>query len=365
MRVLVVTTSRADWNSLGMVAKALREKGAEMCVAITGPHLEAVRDDGLIEGMRELRVPGQFGSPWAPLSHFDATILRSVSDAVEAVRPDMAVLCGDRHETLAAAFALAMAGVPIAHLAGGDVTGGSLDERWRHAISKIADLHFPAHPAAVTRLLLMGEDIEHIYPLGSASIDRLRTTPLLGAKEFREATGMETGRFVLFNWQPETGEQGAGLLCALVGMAGSARVLCVGPNNDEGHELVDRMLTETAEARGRDWRYVKNLPPAVYLTALKHADVLVGNSSSAIYEAPQYGTPSVNIGDRQMGRGPRPKGMRDVRPAGREIEAAVLAQSRAPRLVEHLFGDGHAAERIAATILSYEGKRLEPKRFRD
>lgn len=337
MRILALTTSRADWNSLGMVAMALRDRGADVEVTHWDdmPHDAAVRGDG-------------FGTT------------RLVTK-----RPHMVVVCGDRMESLVGAVGLVAKGVPIAHLAGGDVSGGSLDERWRHAITKIADVHFPTHEKAAARLLRMGEHPGRVHMLGSASIDRLRVTPLLSAEDTAGELKQPPG-YILCNWQAETAGGATGgpsaLLVALAEVG--TPVVFVGCNPDPGAAEDEAMIVAWAEAHGAT--FIANMSPRLYLSALAHASVLVGNSSSGFYEAPYYGTPVVNVGKRQDGRGPVPVCMVHVANDANMIAWQVAMAVEAPRpQPEMLFGDGHAAERIAATILSYEGVDLGGKRFHD
>jgi UDP-hydrolysing UDP-N-acetyl-D-glucosamine 2-epimerase len=363
MKALVITTSRADWNSLGMVAAALRVAGAAVTVLCYGPHEAAVREDGF-----EPIGLGTGSAITPPVAA--AALLMELSWHIKFAAADVAVICGDRHETLMAAFALALGGVPIAHLAGGDVTGGSLDERWRHAISKIADLHFPTHARAAERLVAMGES--NVMLLGSASVSRVLACPLLPPGIAAGMAGLHepNGPYVLVNWQPEMGDHD-GMAVAVIAAAietcpaAPAAVVWVGANPDEGADVVNREA-RAATRRHKGWVFHENLEPQLYLSLLAGAQCLVGNSSSAFYEAPMYGTPVVNVGRRQAGRDPVPRCMLFTGVTPYEIGFAVNVQIEHGRYKpEMLYGDGTAAVQIADAIMKLAGTVGREKVFND
>lgn len=359
---MIVTTSRADWNGLGMVAKSLAKHGAKVWVAAVYGHraIAAIEEDGF--------DPALIGS--APLNDpmisAPASVMVALAEHIQAFRPDMALIVGDRHEMLIVAYTFAVKGIPLAHIAGGDVTGGSLDENWRHAISKIANVHFPTTLRSAERLLRMGERPEDVYMLGSPSIDRLRATPNIPRMELLEAVGMgaRCGQFLLVNWQSEHPDN-AGLGPMLEALSHQTMpVLFVGPNVDPHQDEIASTLQAAAYASERAV-YRANLPPAQYLNCLRYAAALVGNSSSGYYEAPFYGTPVVNIGARQQGRD-KPLCVHSVRPVataiGKAIQEAVKAGRWPP---EFLHGAGKSADPIAKTILSYSGRKSMRKQFYD
>lgn len=355
MRVAIITTSRADWNSLQPVAEALRQRGVDgvdVDVILPVDHLgsRAVQDDWAPSQMTFLDPEHD-----THLIDRDAGLAISLRFALEHERPDWALVCGDRHETLVAAFCVAAMGIPLAHLSGGDVSGGSLDERWRHAITKMADLHFPTHHLAARRLIAMGEEPARVHMLGSPAIDRLRATPVMPLAETTKALGLPDSRpFILCNWQPATPRDDA-LEELLQALSWDGRpVVCVDPNPDPGGLDVIALLDGYGKKRP-DWRLVHTLPPAVYLSALAHADVLVGNSSSGFYEAPWYGTQVIDVGTRQLGRGPIPICMTRV-PALKDMitEALLAAQHMGKAAPEFPFGKGEAAPAIAAVLLAQD-----------
>lgn len=368
MKILVVTTSRADWNSLGMVAKALRDAEAFVEVAILSDHgaydwVTAEDWDGpVVSILTGPTLLDQASTSETPEALRATRIMRGVALALSRGRPDVVLLCGDRHETLSAAFAAAMAGVPIAHLAGGDVSGGSDDEKWRHAITKLSTIHFPTHSQAAQRIMRMGEEPIHVHNLGSASIDRMLNTDILDRATTLERLGLADKPFLLFNWQPG-GPDDPELPAVLEALQGRRGVV-VGMNPDPGAEQA--MALVYAHLSPNQWSFFDNLPAQLYLSALYHCLALVGNSSSGFYEAPYYGTPVLNIGRRQMGRGPIPSCMTSIPAEFFAITAALDLHGMEFREVpEYPFGLSGAAKAIADKILSYAGTMPGRKLFHD
>jgi len=373
MNALVITTSRADWNALGMVAKAMAERNVAIVVWSTLAGTSHESDLTIArDGFHAITATGmEAPAGLNDLFEHDAKgAFFWLPRAVDAMQPDLAILLGDRRETLLAAICVAAKGIPIAHLAGGDVSGGSSDEGWRHAITKIAHLHFPTHREAADRIIRMGEDPHRVHMLGSPSVDRILSTAVLSKEAALAAVGLtDQAGFILANWQPETPTDGDGLPALLEALDRiNMPVVFAGANADPGGEEANDLIRIWCASRpNRIWR--KNIEPTVYLSLMKHAVCLVGNSSSGFYEAPTFGTPVVNIGHRQDGR-LLPKCVLSVPdPDADTIDKFIFGCERATgrRFPQCLYGDGHAAERIADKIISYDGAwaSLIHKRFVD
>lgn len=366
MKVALVTTSRADWNGLGMVALALEQRGASVVILASDHHpaIDAIRSDKfepvIFGDIHEDREKGS--SADNRLIARVGSFMPKLATALDKLSPQMLVLVGDRHEMVGVAFTAAMKGIPIAHIAGGDVSGGSLDERWRHAITKMADVHFATNYEASKRVLRMGEEKRDVYQLGSPSADRVVTTPVLSRPTALRAAGLPEGTrsFVMANWQAESPGALAALLAALKEYPGPG--VMVGPNPDPGSKDVEKGIASLPPR----WVVRATLPPQVYLSCLSYCLCLVGNSSSGFYEAPYYGTPVINVGDRQKGRTPHPNCMTDVPPTALQITRAMNRAIVAGRFpVENVYGRGNAADLIARTIMSYAGRTDWRKQFHD
>jgi UDP-hydrolysing UDP-N-acetyl-D-glucosamine 2-epimerase len=343
MKIACVSISRSDWNALGMVAMALREQGVHLHVFANQGHEapEMIEADG-------------FRALIGPMDE----------------NYDMVVLVGDRYQTLLGAAACARGRVPVAHLAGGDITEGSTDDSYRHAITKLAHLHFPTHDEAAQRIRQMGEEPWRVFEYGSASIDRIRATPLLSREETLAAVGLpaDANKVILLNWQSTGVNHHRGLLAALGALDefAEARVVAVGANDDPGGASVNELLADLA--RDGRIRFARNVTSQVYLSLMRWSSVLIGNSSSAYYEAPMLGCPAVDIGNRQQGR-PQPGSM--LKAVGDAANIAdrmriLLAEPR-KAFYSSPFGDGHAAPKIAASIIEHaaDRQRVLRKRFVD
>ncbi len=262
---------------------------------------------------------------------------------------DLVVLLGDRYETLAAASIAHLLRIPIAHLSGGDVTEGSLDDSMRHAITKLAHLHFTTHDEASHRILQMGEEPWRVYTVGCPSVDNLVGMVLYSYEETARKLGV-AHPYYLVSYQPATLDSNPGaeadrLLAALERLV----LPCVFTtlNADAwGAEIQAKFDRFCVAGRG----VIGNMDNLLYASAMKHCQVMIGNSSSGFYEAPTLKTPFVNIGNRQKGRIHAysvlscPANVEDIIAAVHSAKSLDCSKSVNP------YGDGQAAKRIASYI---------------
>ena len=372
MKISIITTGRADWNGLGMLAPALRDAGHAVSVIAVGEHgnpasatAHVVRSewpDVIVSGCGE-------GSVGNRASDVLAMTAWRLEGRLEVEAPDMAVILGDRYEALCAATAATLAGVPIAHLDGGDETIGAMDNAMRDAITKLSHLHFVCHFDHAKRVGLMGENPDHVYVVGSTHADRVLATPLLGWEDTIGRIGLGgIDRFLIVNWQPETlaTNPNGGLELILAGLADAGpAVLFVGQNSDPGGSEATEMIKfsireQRRRRRRRRLRFVRNLKPLTYLSALSHCDCLIGNSSSAYFEAPYLGCWAIDVGDRQSGR--RRGHLHSTMRLGTSASTMRLGTSASAiaDLVSHFgqhsapvsrpYGDGDACKRIVDVL---------------
>ena len=355
-RVAVITGTRAEYGLLRSVMQAIdRERRLELQTVVTGIHLlrefghtvDTIARDGR---HIDARIPMQRGRD-EPLDQARglARGVDGIARFLEKANTDLVLVLGDRIEAMAGALAAVTTGRILAHIHGGDVATGDFDDGLRHAITKLAHVHFAATKQSGRRIGRLGEWPKNVHVVGAPGLDRLRE---LIAEEsgIREKMGLAlvvqhaSGR-------PAVAEQRTmtAILNAVTSL--SLRRLIVYPNTDRGHSgILQAIEKHTADA---DVEVVRSWPRDDYLRALLHADVIVGNSSSGIIEAPLAGTPSVDVGQRQAGREP---GGRSVVHAG-ESETAIrralrqALRKRPRRGGQSVYGDGHAGQRIA-TILA-------------
>jgi UDP-hydrolysing UDP-N-acetyl-D-glucosamine 2-epimerase len=273
--------------------------------------------------------------------------------AFTRARPDLVVLLGDRFEMFAAAAAAAPLRLPVAHIHGGEATLGALDESFRHAITKLSHLHFPAAQTYADRIVQMGESPWRVVVSGAPSLDDLRDLPPVDAASFGRAFGVPASPApLLVTYHPVTLELGSlpSQLDALFGALDDSGlpVIFTDPNADEGGDVIRQCLASFAQRRSNVYR-VGNFGPRGYVDAMRLAAAMVGNSSSGIIEAASFGLPVVNIGSRQAGR-LRGANVIDV-PPERPAIAAAIRRAVSPDFRERLRSAANPYDRGGAARL--------------
>ena len=379
-RIAVLTGTRAEYGLLKPVIAALSGHFTVDVIA-AGQHLLAefgntvsdVEADGWNIAARVPMMDGA-GDGHEEMARGIARGVEGVTDALLRQGSDAIVILGDRVEAFAGAVAGAALHRLVVHLHGGEVTRGGLDESMRHAITKLAHLHFVATPRSRRRLINMGEPPARIVVSGAPGLDAVLAAPFAG----RDIVEKEIGRpltapiAVLVQHPVSSAPDAAAaeMRATLEGLReAGVTVIALYPNSDPGGRRMIEVLESYVD---QPWiSMTPTLPHHVYLGLLRLADVLVGNSSSGIIEAPSFGLPVVNIGIRQAGR-ERGDNVIDVTHDAGAITAAVrfvLDDQQFRRVValrRNPYGDGHAAERIAASLMVIEhAPALIQKQFYD
>jgi len=373
-KIAVVTGTRAEYGLLYWLIKALDEApDVDLQLIVTGAHLcerfgatwRQIAGDGF-EIAAKVEMVDEDDSPAATARALGRGVI-GLSGAFERLDPDIVVLLGDRYEIFAAAAAAMMHRIPIAHIHGGETTRGAIDDAIRHAVSKMAHLHFVAAPAFQQKLLDMGETDGRIHVVGAAGLDNIARLELLDREALEKDLGMalHTPLF-LVTYHPETLSADPvsgvdGLLDAL-DLFEDATILITGTNADAfGRRIAERLEGFAAEHSERV-RNIVSLGQQRYLSALKLADICVGNSSSGLLEAPALGTATVNIGMRQAGRLRAPSVI-DCEDDAASVETAVKRaltpefQELAARR-ETPYGMAGASDRIAEVLRTVDLDRI-------
>jgi UDP-hydrolysing UDP-N-acetyl-D-glucosamine 2-epimerase len=376
--IAVVTVSRSDYGHLLPLLEKIRvDRDLTLRLLVGGMHLvpafgatvhEIERDGWPIAERIDLLEPDD-----APTG-IAASIGRGVSGFAQAYdreRPDVVVVLGDRFEMLAATVAALPFALPVAHIHGGEVTEGAIDDQIRHAITKLSHLHFASAASHARRIVAMGEEPWRVHEVGAPGLDRIARLAPLTRAELAASLGIAAGdRWLVVTYHPVTLEytealaQVDELLAALEKI--DATVVLTAPNADTAGRTVLRRLEEFA-ARSARARLTASLGERRYLSLLRHADAMVGNSSSGLIEAPSFELPVVNVGSRQDGR-LRGDNVLDVPPDRdaivRAIETALAPEFRAGlRGRPNPYGDGRAAERIVRVLREVPlGDRLVRKK---
>jgi UDP-N-acetylglucosamine 2-epimerase (non-hydrolysing)/GDP/UDP-N,N'-diacetylbacillosamine 2-epimerase (hydrolysing) len=292
--------------------------------------------------------------------------------AFDRLKPDLVLLLGDRYEIFAAAQAAYVKKIPIAHLCGGDVTDGALDDAFRHSISKMASLHFPTNADAARRLRQLGEAEARIHTVGSTGIDAILRAPQIAPSDLEKSLGHKlAGRYLLATFHPVTLDalpsldQLNELLAAFEAIDPAIAIVFTLANADADGRALNAAIEAFAKRRPNTFAHV-SLGPERYLNLMRRAAAVVGNSSSGLYEAPSFDVPTVNIGRRQEGR-LRAKSVIDCPPERKAIGAAIQkALALRPEGTVNPYGDGEAAARIVAVLKANpDWSSLVYKRFED
>jgi UDP-hydrolysing UDP-N-acetyl-D-glucosamine 2-epimerase len=376
-RICVATSGRADYGLLYWPMRdiaAAEDLGLQLLV--TGTHLEPrfgetvrqIEADGFAI---DARLPMDLAedSPEA-MARSTALALTGAVEALERLKPDMLMVLGDRFETLALAQAAMLTRTPVAHIGGGDVTEGAIDEGLRHAITKLSHLHFVTHAEARDRVVRMGEAPERVHLVGNPGLDLLTRAAPMDLEALETALGRPLGaRNLLVTFHsvttlPDRGLAECEALLAALAPISDVTLWITRPNSDPGGVAIKAALDVFAEGRANV--SLHDALGAAYLPLLAVCDAVVGNSSSGLAEAPSVGTPTVDVGLRQAGRLAGPSVLHCV--AETPAIAAALARAMAGDVpgFDNPYGDGQSSARIVDALCAAPPRDvLLRKRFFD
>lgn len=365
-KIAVVTTSRADYSHLYWVLVELsRRSDLEVALIAMGPHLspefgntgEDIARDGFAPAVTIECLLSSDSDVGMAKTIGVATL--SLADYLGKLRPDLLLLIADRYEMLAPASVALALRIPIAHIEGGDVSLGAIDEAVRNALTKLSHIHLTTTESARQRVISMGEEPWRVHVVGSPSLDHLTKAALLSREEVeRELAISLKEETIAVIYHPVTLSRDTlceidELLTALEEL--QQNLLFISPNSDAGsRELLQRVAAFTA---GRmNTRFITSIDHRTYLSLLQFLAVLVGNSSSGIMEAASFKLPAVNVGIRQNGR-ERGKNVLDCAANRFEVVNAIHKALSDPFKaslsdLKNPYGDGHAAEKIADILNS-------------
>jgi GDP/UDP-N,N'-diacetylbacillosamine 2-epimerase (hydrolysing) len=352
----------------------------DLKVVVTGSHLspefgmtwtELALDGFQIDNQVEMLLSSD--SPTG-ISKSIAIGLIGLADVFSNLTPDLILVLGDRFEILSAVIAALPSRVPVAHIHGGEITTGAFDDAVRHAITKMSHLHFVAAEEYRQRVIQMGEDPARVHCVGGLGVDAITKVPLLERRELEEDLGLKLlPRSILVTFHPATLDpepstaQFSEVLRALETLEQTTLIFTM-PNADTTSRALMAMVTSFVAGHPNAYSF-NSLGQQRYLSCLRHVDVIMGNSSSGILEAPTLRTPTINIGDRQKGR-LKASSIIDCSPDKEAIEAA-LAKAYSPRFQEGLsaavnpYGAGGAAEAIVGILEHVHLEGIVQKEFYD
>ena len=342
-KVCVITGTRAEYGLLKPLMTGIEnEADMELQLVVTGMHLspefgltyKEIEQDGFsIAECNEMLLSSD-----TPCGITKSTGLGMIgfAEIFTRIRPDMVVVLGDRYEVLAAAVAALIHRIPIAHICGGELTQGAVDDAIRHSVTKMSTLHFTSTEEYRNRVIQLGEEPERVFWVGAPGIENIKTQKLMEREELAESIGFPLdGPYVVVTFHPVTLEKNTAerqienLLTALT-YFNEYRIIFTKANSDTDGRIINKRIDEyVCQNRSRALA-VTSLGMVRYLSALRYCEMVIGNSSSGILEAPSFKIPTVNIGDRQLRR-VRAKSVIDCE---NDVDSIITAIEQAGKLKE-------------------------------
>ena len=317
-KLILVTTTRADWGILSPLARALSQHpDVELTIAAANMHLSALYghtiDEIRADGFDAVEIGAcEVDDTAASRSKLTASITCDMADIIERLKPDGIILLGDRYEMLGVATAAVIASVPIVHLHGGEISEGAIDDAVRHALTKMASLHLVATEKSAERIIRMGEEPRRVVRTGALGVENALTIKPLSIDELRQSLDgfhIDPKKTLLVTFHPvtrhplalSTHRQIDALLEALDNVP-ECNVIFTYPNNDTGSNEIIERIEQFATQRPDRVKAIASLGKQRYLSALWHVLAVVGNTSSGLLEAPSTTAVTIDIGPRQQGR---------------------------------------------------------------
>lgn len=363
--ITVFTATRAEYHLLSPVIRRIcDDEDLSLDLIVSGTHLS--RKHGYT--VQEIEKAGFPIAEKIKIIEEDekvnpdlviAKTLLTCSAHFEKVHSDLLLVLGDRYELLGVVIAAANAKIPIAHIHGGETTEGAIDEAVRHAVTKCSYLHFACCEVYRKRIIQLGEAPERVFNTGALGVENIRTQKLMTLADLQKSLGFTLDKFCLVTFHPVTLDNQTAIsqvreLFEALDEFDQYKYIVTGANADKGGDEINEFWADIAAKYPEKYLVVESLGMIRYLSALNLCEIVIGNSSSGLLEAPSFEKPTINVGDRQKGR-VRAKSIIDCQPIKSEIVAAMLKGGKrefCESLVgmEQLYGDGHASDAILTEI---------------
>lgn len=371
-KICVVTGTRAEYGLLvNLMREIQKEDLFELQIVATGTHLspefgltyQQIEKDGFhIDEKVEMLLSSD--TPIAVVKSMGLATI-GLATAFERLLPDLLIILGDRYEMLAVAQTALIMQIPIAHIHGGENTFGAYDDAIRHSITKMATWHFTSSESHRKRVVQLGENPDRVFNVGAMGIEQIYKMNYLTENEIYDNLHLDENNKGLFliTYHPETNGEHIGiheLLKALDKF--NVNMVFTKANADNGGRYINQSIQEFVEQHSNA-KLFDSLGQLRYLSSLKYADVVIGNSSSGLIEAPYLETPTVNIGSRQKGR-ECPNSVINTKSDAREIENAIKQALNFSESFDHIFGNGESSNTIINILKKIEHFKVQ-KEFYD
>ncbi|MFZ5969488.1 MAG: UDP-N-acetylglucosamine 2-epimerase [Bacillota bacterium] len=378
-KICVITGTRAEYGLLGpLIERIKNDKDLRLQLIVTGMHLspefgltyKEIDEDGLsIDEKIEILLSSD--TPIG-ISKSMGLVLISFSEAYQRLKPDFVIVLGDRYEIFAAVSAACVAKIPIAHLHGGETTEGAFDEAFRHCITKMSYLHFTSTEAYRQRVIQLGEHPDRVFNVGAIGIENIKNLKLLSKERLEADIGFRfEKKTILVTFHPVTlerntsKEQFQNLLNAFDEIE-NLKIIFTKANSDTDGRIINQMIDEYSKKNKEKAVGFTSMGQIRYLSSMKYADAVVGNSSSGIIEAPAFNIPTVNIGDRQKGR-IQAETVINCEPIKNDIIASLKKAlsddfKKEIRYAKNPYGDGNVSYEIIRVIKEVLSKKISLKK---
>lgn len=369
-KICVVTGTRAEYGLLRNLLLKLRDtENVKLDLVVTGSHLsdrfgntqEEIAKDGFDDYIR-IAIPLEDDSKEG-MAVSTGIAVQKFAELFKGYKPDIIIVLGDRFEILAAVIAAHIIGIPVAHIAGGDVTEGAVDDAIRHCITKMSQLHFPGCEQSAKRIIQMGEEPDRVFNVGEPGVENCLNLKLMSRNELSENLNFAINchDYSVVTFHPVTMENNTAieqvyqLIHAMDDQKGMFYIITMA-NADAGGRVINEIWQKEGKKR-ENWLVVPSLGVLRYLSAVKYAKLVIGNSSSGVIEVPALGTPTINIGDRQKGR-MMAESVIQCDPAQDQITLAIQKGmtpefQKMAKNIKSPFGDGTTSSQIVQIVLDY------------
>ena len=379
--ICVVTGTRAEYGLLYWLIKEIEsDNKLALQIIATGMHLspefgltyKEIEKDFKIDKKIEILLSSDTATG---ISKSMGLGQISFAEAFDDLKPDIVVVLGDRYEICSAVNAAMVARIPIAHLHGGEATEGSIDEAIRHSITKMSHLHFTATEEYKNRVIQLGENPKRVFNVGGIGIENIKRNKLLSKDEFEKSIGFKLNKKnILVTFHPTTLEyktsqkQFQELLDVIEGLK-DINIIFTKSNSDTDGRIINQMIDEYVNKNPYKSVGFASLGQLRYLSALRYVDIIVGNSSSGLLEAPSFKIGTINIGDRQNGR-IKAESIIDCSPNSKSIKKAFtkIYSNKFQELLKNVknpYGNGCASQKIIRVLKKTQLNNILKKNFFD